>query len=161
LAPLPSFADWLYDHVQTLRAQNFQVPAEVIRLSCQPLDEAYFFNSMWEYKCHYRCDNENGPTHVTADSGIGCILSSSSNTILDVGILKSIVVIQYAATNICLMKGSWVMLHEGGRRTIRKDNVGFWTVKINARYNPTRHSPYVFPSAVLQVCVHLHSNFAW
>jgi hypothetical protein len=155
----PSFADWLYDHVQTLRAQNFPIPVEVIRLSCQPLEDANFFDAMWAYGCHFRCDNKNGPTHVTNDSGIACISDSSTNTILDVGILKLVIVVQYAATDICLMKGSWVMANEGGCRTIKKDNMGFWNVKLNARYDPHRHNSYVFPSAISKVCIHPNSCF--
>jgi hypothetical protein len=125
LAPFPAFAEWLYDHVQTLRDQNFLIPVELIRLSYPPSDQAYFFNTMWAYGCHYRCDSEDGAAHVIDDSGIACISSFSSNTILDVGILKSIVVVQYAATNICLMKGLWIMANEGGCRTVKKDNMGF------------------------------------
>jgi hypothetical protein len=125
LAPFPAFAEWLYDHVQTLKEQNFPIPVELIKLSCPPSDQAYFFNAMWAYGCHYRCDSEDGAAHVIDDSGIACISSFSSNTILDVGILKSIVVVQYAATNICLMKGLWIMANEGGCRTVKKDNMGF------------------------------------
>jgi hypothetical protein len=49
------------------------------------------------------------------------------------------------------MKKSWFLPFEDGQRTIKKDTVGFWTVKCNARCNQARHNPYVFPSAVSHI----------
>jgi hypothetical protein len=40
---------------------------------------------------------------------------------------------------------------QDGRRTIKKDGSGFWTVKYNARQDDTWHNPYVFPCAMSQV----------
>jgi hypothetical protein len=151
LQVFPGFTSWLYEHVRVLKAEGFLVPTEVVRLSCLPSERAYFFNAMWAYGCHYRCDDERGPSHITYDSGIACISNSSTNTVLDCGILKSIVVVQYAAPNICFMKGSWFLPVEDEQRTIKKDTMGFWTLKRNAKCNQARHNPYVFPSAVSQV----------
>jgi hypothetical protein len=146
LSMLPSFAEWLDHHVRMLRANNFPVPPKVIRFSCPPSEVAYSYSSMWGYGCHYHYDAERGATHVTFDSRIASIPSHTTNTLIDVGVLKSIISVQYAVQNIILMKGLWIMPFEEGQRTIKKDSSGFWTVKVNAR-----HNPYVFPCAISQV----------
>jgi hypothetical protein len=119
LESLPCFADWLYEHVRRYRDEDLPVPSEIVRLSFLAAEKAYSYTAMWAY--------------VTFDSGIAAISNETVNTMIDVGVLKSIVAVQYAATTVCLMKGSWIMLVQDGRRTIKKDGSGFWTVKYNSR----------------------------
>jgi hypothetical protein len=106
---------------------------------------------MWAYGCHYRCDPERGPSHITYDSGIASMSSHTTNTVVDVGVLKSIVSVQYAAENILLMKASWIPPTQEGQATIKKDGSGFWMVKWTARQDGQRHNPYVFPCTISQV----------
>lgn len=150
--PFPPFSTWLYLHIRTQRNENqFPIPQELLWISCPPSDQALAYRHMWAYGCHYRCDDESGPTHVTYDSGVASLSSSNSNTVMDVGVLKSILLVTYGGANFCVMKCSWIAPTDEGRRTIRKDNSGFWTVKFDARQDSRRHNPYVFPSAVSQV----------
>lgn len=152
--PFPTFSTWLYHHVRTQRNENqFPISRELLWMSCRPREHALSYSGMWAYGSHFRCDDESGPAHVTYDSGVASLSSTNSNTVVDVGVLKSIILVTYGGTNVCLMKCSWIAATEEGRRTIRKDNSGFWTVKFDARDNAGRHNPYVFPSAVSQVCI--------
>lgn len=100
---------------------------------------------MWAYGCHYRCNEELGPTHVTYDSKVASLSSLNANTVVDVGVLKSILLVTYAGTSMCVMKCNWIAPMVDGRRTIRKDNKGFWTVKFDARQDKTPYNSYVFP----------------
>jgi hypothetical protein len=106
LESLPCFADWLYEHVRRQRDEDFPVPSEIVRLCFPPAEKAYSYTAMWAYGSYYRSDIEQGPGHVTFDSGIATISNETANTMIDVGVLKSIVAVQYAATTVCLMKGS-------------------------------------------------------
>jgi hypothetical protein len=151
LQTLPRFADWLYKHVRQLREANFSIPCDILRFSCPPSEIAYTYNAMWAYRCHYWCDPERGPVHVTYDSRIVSILSHTTNTVVDVGVLKSIISMQYAVENILLMKASWIPPIQEGHATIKKDGSGFWTVKFTARQDSQRHNPYVFPCTISQV----------
>ena len=151
LHTLPRFADWLYEHVRQLRESNFPVPRDIVTFSCPPSEIAYTYNAMWAYGCHYRCDLERGPSHITYDSGIASMSSHTTNTVVDVGVLKSIISVQYAAENILLMKASWIPPTQEGQATIKKDGSGFWMVKWTARQDSQRHNPYVFPCTISQV----------
>lgn len=89
--------------------------------------------------------------HVTFDSGIASLSHATLNMVVDVGVLKTILLVTYGGTQICIMKCSWIAPTEEGRRTVVKDRSGFWTVKFNARMDNRRHNAYVFPSTVSQV----------
>ena len=114
LHTLSRFSDWLYKHVQQLRESNFPVPCDIVRFSCPPSKIAYTYNAMWAYGCHYRCNPKRGPFHITYDSIIASMSSHTTNTVIDVGILKSIVSVQYTTKNILLMKASWISSTQEG-----------------------------------------------
>lgn len=150
--PFPAFASWLYEHVRTQRNEHqFPITRELLWISCPPSEHALTYNAMWAYGSHFRCDDEAGATHVTFDSGVASLSYATLNTVIDVGVLKSILLVTYGGAHICLMKCSWIAPTEEGRRTVVKDSSGFWTVKFNARQDSRRDNPYVFPSTVSQV----------
>lgn len=150
--PFPSFATWLYHHVRRERSVNqFPISRELLWISCPPVENVLSYNAMWAYGSHFRCDEETGSAYVTYDSGVASLSGRDTNSTIDVGVLKSILMVTYGGTNVCLMKCSWIGPVEEGRRTIKKDSSGFWTLKFNSRLDERRHNPYVFPSAVSQV----------
>lgn len=111
---------------------------------------------MLAYGSHFRCEQESGPSHVKYDSAVASLSYANLNTVIDVGVLKSILLVTYGGANLCLMRCSQITPMEEGRRTIVKDGSGFWSVKFNAQEENRRSNPYVFPSAVLQV--HIINN---
>lgn len=150
--PFPAFATWLYEHVRTLRFENqFPISRELLWLSYPASENIVMYNSMWAYGCEYRYDAESGPSHVTYDSGVASVTGGNLNSAVDIRILKSIVMVTYGGTNVCLMKCSWMAPVSEGQRTIRRDGNGFWTLKFDSRLDDRRNNPYVFPSTVSQV----------
>ena len=106
---------------------------------------------MWAQGCRYACDDESTINTVAFDSGIAAIPPSATCTEIDVGILKNILLISYLGFNCVLMEGSWIKSSSQGRRVIKKDSYGFWTVKYSCREVRDKDNPYVYPSNVSQV----------
>jgi hypothetical protein len=46
------------------------------------------------------------------------------------------------------MKGSWIMASQGQQRTVKKDGNGLWTVKYDARKDPSVENPRIFLSTL-------------
>lgn len=130
---------------------QFPISRELLWMSCPPEENVISYNAMWAYGAHFRCDDERGPAHVTYDSGVASITAGDSSTPIDVGVLKSILIVTYGGVTVSIMKCSLVAPVGEGRRTIMKDRSGFWTVQFNKRLDERRHNPYVFPSSVSQV----------
>ena len=107
---------------------------------------------MWAYGAHFRCDDEEGgPSHVSFDSGISHISAENVGSAIDVGILRSILLVHFGSMTTVLMEGSWVAKRRHGRANIKKDRYGFWIVGYTNWEDPDVHNPYVFPEKVSQV----------
>ena len=120
-------------------------------LHCPPSSHALAYDAMWAYGSHFRCcPEEEGPTHVAFDCGIAALTPESVSTSIDVGILKSIILVCYGTLKCVVMKGEWIPPMHEGRRSVKKDTYGFWTVRFRARYGANQN-PYVFPLNVSQV----------
>ena len=86
----------------------------------------------------------------------GCRASNRDRNVVDadlpyVGILKQIVQVTYQTMTRTVMNCSWIRPNLAGNPTVRQDEYGFWLVKYNARQDPHRENPYVFPYSVSQV----------
>ena len=147
----PEFPTWLNQHVRNLKDEGFPLEPMLDALHCPPSTHALSYDSMWAYGSKYRCcPDEEGPTHVAFDCGIATSTPDSVTTAVDVGILKSILLISYGTLKCVVMKGKWIPPMYEGRRSVKKDKYGFWTVRYRARYGPNQN-PYVFPLSVSQV----------
>jgi hypothetical protein len=107
---------------------------------------------MWAYGAHYRCDSETeGPSHVIFDSGIAHITDETLASNIDVGILRSIVMVNFGSMSTVVMEGSWIAAWHEGRANVKKDPYGFWTVGFKNREDNTVKNPYAFPEKISQV----------
>ena len=149
--PFPKFATWLNSHVRALREEGFPISREIMSLHCPPSQHAWTFSAMWAYGCHYTCSDESGPSSVAFDSGIAAIPPSLTSTEIDVGILRSIILVTYLGLNCVVMEGSWIKSRDQGRRVVKKDPFGFWTVQYQSRERRAKDNPYVYPANVSQV----------
>jgi hypothetical protein len=128
--------------VAQLRKEDFPTPTEVVNFSTTPAPVAWSFQSMWAYGAHYRCDNEEeGASHVTFDFGIAHITDTTLALNIDVGILKSILLVHFGSTTCVLMEGSWIARKHQSRANIKKDRYGFWTVGFCHREDAMIHNP--------------------
>lgn len=109
----PTFAVWLNRHVRSLRDDDFPLEDddELVSLHCPPSEHAILYTTMWSHGCHYRCNPENGPTHVAFDSGIAGITPESVNNVIDVGILRRIILVSYGRLKTVVMEGSWIKVN--------------------------------------------------
>jgi hypothetical protein len=124
----------------------------VVNLSSGPAPVAWSFQSMWAYGAHYRCDDEEGgPSHVSFDSGISHITDANVGSAIDVGILRSILLVHFGSMTTVLMEGSWIAKRRQGRANIKRDRYGFWIVGYYNREDREVYNPYVFPKKVSQV----------
>ena len=130
---------------------RFPIDPMLDALHCPPSSHALAYDAMWAYGSHYRCcPDEGGPTHVAYDCGIAALTPESVTTTIDVGILKNIILVCYGTLKCVLMEGDWIPPMHEGRRAVKKDTYGFWTVRFRARYGAS-HNPYVFPVSVSQI----------
>ena len=147
----PEFGPWLNTHVRGLKEAGFPVSPELDSLHCHPSQHAWAFNAMWAYGCHFSCNNETHPSTVAYDCGIAAIPPSATCTEIDVGILRNILLVTYGGVTCVVMEGSWIKTRDQGRRVVRKDSYGFWTVQFNCREISDKDNPYVYPGNVSQV----------
>ena len=145
----PTFRSWLNRHVRMLQSEGFPVCSELAELRCTPSHIALSFQSMWAFGGHYRCNPESRDSHVTFDSGLASV--AADNSTVDVGILKDILLISYGKLNCVVMQGEWIKSNDQGRASVRKDRLGFWSVKFNARERNSRVNPFIFPENISQV----------
>ena len=134
---------------------------ELMALSVPPVRKVYAFSGMRSYRSYYRVDmEEEGPRHVTFDSGVaeletrrrggGLASGTVQVQLVRVGVLKSILVLSYGNLNIVLMVVSWVAKHMEERPRLRRDSHGFWLANMAARPRDTRN-PYLLPALASQV----------
>ena len=150
LVPFPKFSAWINNHVRILREEGFPVSSELESLHCMPSEYVTSYQAMWAYGAHYVVTNEQGPGYVSFDSGIAAIPPDSDTDHIDVGILRDILLISYGEINCVVLEGSWIKSTDEGRRVIKKDQYGFWTVLYRCR-DASSKNPYVYPAAVSQV----------
>jgi len=116
---------------------------------------------MWAYCNHYHVDIESRPQHLSYDSGVGCIFRQVSRSWTQdwnfvvgnlnyIGVLKEILVVDYAGLPMVLFTCSWIPTNTQGNATISQDEHGFWVVNL-AHWLPPMAEPYVFPTFVIQV----------
>ena len=106
---------------------------------------------MWAYGAHFCSDVEEGTGHVTCDSGIAHITDESLEDVIDVGILKSILLVSFGSMNVVLMEGKWFKKIDQGRALIRKDRYGFWTIQSGSFEDRVTNNPYALPEKISQV----------
>lgn len=70
---------------------------------------------------------------------------------IDVGILQDIIMVSFGPLNVIVMKVCWLKHTHEGRRSIKKDAHGFWTVLFTAREDPLACNSYIFPCSATQV----------
>lgn len=134
---------------------------ELKALSSGPSQRACSFRSMTSYGSHYRVEGEeSGGHHVTFDSGVAQLESRRAGNvslneggvvdIIRVGILKDILVLNYANMNVVLMVVSWVAKDSELHPRLRRDPHGFWLANMDARPRCTNEL-YILPSQATQV----------
>jgi hypothetical protein len=74
-----------------------------------------------------------------------------------VGVLRNIMLVEYASTKIIVMKCALVRPDVVGSRKIKKDEHGFWLVKLGA-LREEEMEPYIFPYHISQVLQVLSSH---
>lgn len=137
------------------------VRPELMALSVPPSKKVCAFRGMTSFGSHYRVDKEEeGPRHVTYDSGVAELESRGGGRahtanpvhveLVRVGVLKNILVLSYGNLNIVLMVLSWVAQHTEERPMLRRDPHGFWLANMAARPRDTT-SPYLLPALASQV----------
>ena len=100
----------------------------------------------------YRClTRDTLPSHVTFDAGIARKLSKHDDEGVDIGILKDILMVDYGALKLVVMRVSWVKHGNEGWSTIRKDCHDFWMAKLDCKDLGKHYNQYVFPKHVSQV----------
>jgi hypothetical protein len=67
-----------------------------------------------------------------------------------IGVLKEILVVDYACLPMVLFTCSWIPTNTQGNATICQDEHGFWVVNLACRL-PPMVKPYVFPTSMIQV----------
>ena len=149
--PIPPMSTWIRNHIQSLRLAEFPIPMEVLALSQPPDSVAMSYASMWAYGAHSRTDRFSCPTYVTYDSGIAHITEEGLEESIDVGVLKSILHVNFGTMSAVLMKGEWYEKKDQGRTVIKKDRYGFWTVKPSAKEDPDLVNPFAYPEHISQV----------
>lgn len=150
LQVLPSFSKWLYRHVRNLRDSGFPIPEDIVRLSCLPSKVVASYRTMRAYGAHYRCDDEESITHATYNSGIAVMESGDLEQAINVGILRQIFLVYFGSLTVVVLKVSWIKQTDQGRRAIKRDNLGFWSVLFSAREDSSRKNPFVLPANVTQ-----------
>ena len=153
---LVAFATWLREKCESRHAGDRRWGEELRALVAGPSRRACTFKSMTSFGSHYRVQvDEKGVQHVTFDSGVGVLAvcgngeDSSQNRaevqLARVGILKDIVVLNYAHKGIVLMDVSWVVEDSELRPKLRRNDHGFWLANLAAR--PwDRTTPYLLPA---------------
>ena len=147
-------SSWIRDHVSTLREAEFPVPMEVIALSLPPESKALSYGAMWAYGAHFRTDKLGSSAYVTFNSGIAHITKESLADAIDVGILKSILHVNFGVMSAVMMKGEWYEKKDHGRAAVKKDRYGFWTVKSSAREDADMVNPFAYPEHIREVYFH-------
>ena len=140
-SPFLKFALWLYSHVRMLKDEGFPVSRQLVCLHCEPSKHAFLFNSMWAFGCHFTCSTESGLSVVAFDCGIAAIPPSQTCTEIDVGIMRNIILVTYMGLNCVVMEGSWIKSIDQGRRVVKKDPFGFWTVQYDCREVRAKDNP--------------------
>lgn len=130
---LPSFSKWLGRHVRLLREIGFLIPEDIVRLSCLPSKVVASYRRMRAYGAHYRCDNEHSIVHATYDSGVVFTDNKGEHNSIDVGVLRQILLVYFGSLTVVVFKVSWIKQTDQGRRAIKRDNHGFWSVLFSAR----------------------------
>ncbi|KAG0574034.1 hypothetical protein KC19_VG229300 [Ceratodon purpureus] len=156
IEPLPKFSSWINNHVRILRDEGFPVSRELESLHCMPSEYVTSYQAMWAYGAHYVVSNKEGLGYVSFDSGIAAIPPGSDTNEIDVGILRDIILVSYSEVNCVILEGSWIKTMDEGRRVIKKDQYGFWTVHYRS-WDASTKNPYVYPAAVSQKVV-LHND---
>lgn len=155
------FGHWLRQRCAAMTASEQGARPELMALSRPPSKKACAFGSMTSFGSHYRVDmEEGGARHVTYDSGVAELQTrrqshcTTGNTVhvqlVRVGVLKNIVVVNYANLNIVLMVVSWVAPHTDEHPRLRRDAHGFWLANLTARPRDTTN-PYLLPALASQV----------
>ena len=137
--------------MRLLKEDNFLVSSELESLHCLHLEHVLSFSAMWAYGAHYSTNNEITLNTIAFDSGIVAIPPSPTYTNINVGILKSIILVTYLNFNVVLMEGTWIKSSSEGRCVIKKDSYGFWTVQYLYRAVREKDNPYVYLCNVSQV----------
>lgn len=145
LQMLPSFPKWLRSHVRELRANLFPIPADVVRLSSLPSEVVSSYPKLWAYGAQFRCDTRSPSTHITYNSGVAVLDSEVVSGSMDVGVLERVYMVAYGSVNIVVMQVAWLKHLDQGRRCIKKDPYGFWTVDFEAREEPHRRNRFLLP----------------
>lgn len=57
----------------------------------------------------------------------------------------------FGSLSVIVLKILWIQHLNQGRRTIRKDSLGFWTCLFDAREDSNRRNPFLLPANVSQV----------
>ena len=70
---------------------------------------------------------------------------------MEVGILRSILLVHFGSMTTVLMEGSWIAKKRQGRANIKRDRYGFWIAGFYNRVDREVHNPYVFLKKVSQV----------
>lgn len=151
LQPLPPFPKWLEEHVRNLRSADFPVPHDLSCLSCPPSRSALSYKHMWAYGSHFRCDSGEGASHVAYDGGVALVESEVVAGCIDVGTVEDIFLVSFGPLKSVVMRVSWIKHVDEGRRTIKKDGHGFWTVRFSAREDSEVRNKYIFPCNATQV----------
>jgi hypothetical protein len=156
------FSKWLEAKVDAMGAAAGSESPEVLILAQPPARHVTEYPSMWAYGNHFRCEHALlGSTHISYDSGVACIVNQSCQSsshdrnpvdanLKYVGVLRKILVVEYASRKVNVMKCAWVRPDLVGNRKIMKDEHGFWLVKL-AALREEEVEPYVFPQHVSQV----------
>ena len=137
--------------MKSLREADFPVPMAVINLSQPPDSRALKYRAMWAYGAHFRSNIPDGIGHVTFDSGIAHITDEGLEDVIDVGILKSILLVTFGSMNVVLMEGRWFKKIDQGRASTKRDRYGFWTVKPDSFEDSATYNPYALPEKISQV----------
>lgn len=103
---------------------------------------------MWAYGHHFRCDTGETASHTSYDAGVAVMESETVPGSIDVGSLEDILMVSFGPLKCVVMRVSWLKHVHEGRRTIKKDADGFWTVYFSAREERTSRSLYIFPHNV-------------
>jgi hypothetical protein len=138
------------------------VTLDLLIFSQPPAVDVMEYPSMWVYGNHFCCEHPlHGAMHVSYDSGVTCIMNQCCQSsqqdrhpvdasLKYVGVLRSIIRIEYVSTKVNVMKCVWVRPDVVGNCKIKKDEHGFWLVKLGA-LQEEEEEPYVFPHQVSQV----------
>lgn len=155
------FPMWLRTRVKMVPNTAGHIGEELRAMSCPPSRRACSFRSMTSFGSHYKVElEEAGVQHVTFDSRVvelenAAVRGDTSNNgvmveLVRVGILKDILVLNYAHLNIVLMVVSWVAKDTEQQPRLRRDAYGFWLANMAARPRDMAES-YLLPALASQV----------